>query len=49
MKINHPLMHNNFTRSDMRSVNKLIKQKDDDYKKLENDFKNLDNDYNDIM
>ena len=28
MKINHPLMHNNFIKSDMDSVRKLIKKKD---------------------
>ena len=27
MKINHPLMHNNFIKSDMDSVRKLIKNK----------------------
>ena len=27
MKFNHPLMHNNFTRSDMQSVQKLLKKK----------------------
>ena len=27
MKINHPLMHNNFLNSDMNSVRKLIKNK----------------------
>ena len=27
MKFSHPLMHNNFTKSDMRSVQKLLKQK----------------------
>ena len=27
MKFSHPLMHNNFTNSDMRSVSKLLKQK----------------------
>ena len=27
MKINHPLMHNNFLSSDMNSVRKLIKNK----------------------
>ena len=28
MKINHPLMHNNFLKSDMSAVRKLIKNKD---------------------
>tara|TARA_B100000941_G_C28340972_1_gene466686 strand:- start:173 stop:364 length:192 start_codon:yes stop_codon:yes gene_type:complete len=28
MKINHPLMHNNFAKSDMDAVRKLIKKKD---------------------
>ena len=28
MKINHPLMHNNFLKSDMNAVRKLIKNKD---------------------
>ena len=28
MKINHPLMKNNFTRSDMNAVSKIIKKKD---------------------
>ena len=28
MKINHPLMHNNFSSSDMDSVRKLLKNKD---------------------
>ena len=28
MKINHPLMHNNFLKSDMGEVRKLIKNKD---------------------
>ena len=27
MKINHPLMHNNFVKSDMDAVRKLIKKK----------------------
>ena len=27
MKINHPLMHNNFLKSDMDAVRKLIKNK----------------------
>ena len=27
MKINHPLMHNNFLKSDMSAVRKLIKDK----------------------
>lgn len=27
MKINHPLMHNNFTKSDMIEVKKLLNQK----------------------
>ena len=27
MKFNHPLMHNNFTKSDMQSVEKLLKKK----------------------
>ena len=27
MKFNHPLMHNNFTKSDMQSVQKLLKKK----------------------
>ena len=27
MKFNHPLMHNNFTKSDMQSVQKLLKRK----------------------
>ena len=27
MKINHPLMHNNFAKSDMDAVRKLIKKK----------------------
>ena len=27
MKFSHPLMHNNFTKSDMRSVSNLLKQK----------------------
>ena len=27
MKINHPLMHNNFAKSDMDAVRKLIKNK----------------------
>ena len=27
MKINHPLMHNNFTKSDMDAVRNLIKKK----------------------
>ena len=28
MKINHPLMHNNFLKSDMNAVRKLIKNED---------------------